>query len=322
MDEIQEYNFTENIENKDRPEIGVPYPKRPPKINRLNDRFIKYLFGTERNKSLLLDFINDALYTDGESKILDLELNTGELAQSTWNAKLSRLDISARLDNGSTADIEVQIINYHDFTKRFPYYWAMRHARQMKAGDSYIDIKPTILICVLAFDILDEKDYRNTYSIRNDGNGNSLCDDMKLVFLELPKFKKTITEPQTGLERWLLYFSNEEGEKMTQLVKNDPVITAAMLIESEFWADEKERDLYFRMQRQLMDEMSAEKSIRVYARQQALEEGIKEGMEKGEHLGKLETARKMLSRNMDIATVCDLTGLSHVEIMELRDRAE
>ena len=56
------------------------------RINRLNDRFVRYLFGNDRNKALLLDFINDALYLDGDAVITDLELNAGELAQGSYNA--------------------------------------------------------------------------------------------------------------------------------------------------------------------------------------------------------------------------------------------
>ena len=291
------------------------------RINRLNDRFVRYLFGNDRNKALLLDFINDALYLDGDAVIKDLELNAGELAQGSYNAKLSRLDISARLENGVTVDIEVQIVNRRDFTKRFPYYWSIRHARQMRAGESYIEIKPTILICILAFDILDEENYRNSYKIRNDDNGNALCDDLQLVFLELPKFKKTITEPHSGLERWLSYFSCEEEGKMEKIAKADPMITAAMLIESEFWANEKERDLYFAMQKQLMDESSAERSISIYAHQRGLEEGLeegrKEGIQEGERMKALETARNLLSMGIPADKISLATGLPEDEIANL-----
>ena len=321
----------------------------PSRMNRLNDRFVRYLFGNDRNKALLLDFINDALYLSGDAIVQDLELNAGELAQGSFNAKLSRLDISARLNNGITVDIEVQVINRRDFTKRFPYYWSLRHARQMRVGESYIEIKPTILICILAFDILDEEHFRNSYKIRNDDNGHALCDDLQLVFLELPKFKKTITEPHSGLERWLSYFSSEEENKMEKIAKADPMITAAMLIESEFWADDTERELYFAMQKQLMDEASAERSISIYAHQKGLEEGLEkglqkgiqkgiqkgkkegimeglqkgkkegimEGLQKGEHIKAIQTARKMLARKMDVSLIADVTGLSFDEITKL-----
>ncbi|GHV39539.1 hypothetical protein FACS1894187_19630 [Synergistales bacterium] len=51
-------------------------------------------------------------------------------------------------------DVEVQIINRHDFRKRGPYYWAKRHALKLPMGSKevYTQIKPTITICLLAFD--------------------------------------------------------------------------------------------------------------------------------------------------------------------------
>ena len=144
---------------------------------------------------------------------------------------------------------------------------------------------------------------------------------MQLVFLELPKFKKTITEPHSGLERWLSYFSNEEEGKMEKIAKADPMITAAMLIESEFWANEKERDLYFAMQKQLMDESSAERSISIYAHQRGLEEGLeegrKEGIQEGERMKALETARNLLSMGIPADKISLATGLPEDEIANL-----
>ena len=125
----------------------------------------------------------------------------------------------------------------------------------------------------------------------------------------------------------------------------DPMITAAMLIESEFWADDTERELYFAMQKQLMDEASAERSISIYAHQKGLEEGLEkglqkgiqkgkkegimeglqkgkkegimEGLQKGEHIKAIQTARKMLARKMDVSLIADVTGLSLDEITNL-----
>ena len=120
---------------------------------------------------------------------------------------------------------------------------------------------------------------------------------------------------------------------MEKIAKADPMITAAMLIESEFWADDTERELYFAMQKQLMDEASAERSISIYAHQKGLEEGLEkgiqkgiqkgkkegimEGLQKGEHIKAIQTARKMLARKMDVSLIADVTGLSLDEITKL-----
>jgi hypothetical protein len=172
-------------------------------------------------------------------------------------------------------DIEVQIVNRHDFRKRGPYYWAKRHALKLKKGEktTFAQIKPTITICLLAFDLLEEEEgYCNVYSIRNDKSGNRLCEDMQIIYLELPKFLRFLgaDHPRTGLERWLLYFCNEEGERMEKVMTEDSVLSMAKELELEFWADEAERESYFQHQQLLMDAYSDEHTYE-YLLQQAKE---------------------------------------------------
>ncbi|MDR1481135.1 MAG: Rpn family recombination-promoting nuclease/putative transposase, partial [Synergistaceae bacterium] len=158
-------------------------------INRLNDRFSKYLLTGPRSKPILIDFINDALFWEDDDRIEDLEVTSGELVPDTAKGKISVLDVSATLMDKRTVDLEIQIVNYKDFRKRAPYYWARRHSRKLSAGMTFIEIKPTITICLLAFDLLEEEEaHRNGYSIRNDQSGNRLCEDMRIIYLELPKF--------------------------------------------------------------------------------------------------------------------------------------
>jgi predicted transposase/invertase (TIGR01784 family) len=154
----------------------------PDRINRLNDRFAKFLLAGPKSKPILIDFINEALQLSGDDRITDVEVISGEITPDTADMKLSLLDVSAKLTDGRTADIEIQVVNYHDFRKRGPFYWAKRHGRKLKTGMTYADIKPTITICLLAFDLLEEEEaYRNSYSIRNDKSGNCLCQDMKII---------------------------------------------------------------------------------------------------------------------------------------------
>jgi predicted transposase/invertase (TIGR01784 family) len=220
-------------------------------------------------------------------------------------------------------DIEIQVVNYHDFRKRGPFYWSMRHAKKLEAGMGYSQIKPTITICLLAFDLLEEEEaYRNSYGIRNDKSGNRLCEDMQIIYLELPKFLRYLggEHPRTGLERWLLYFSNEEGERMNKAVAENPALGPAKEIESVFWADEKERELYFAHQRMLMDEYSAEHTFEYLLAQekektaQAEEKGIEKGIEEGV----ARVARNLLEDGFDMEKIIRVSGLSREDIEKLR----
>ena len=62
---------------------------------------------------------------------------------------------------------------------------------------------------------------------------------------------------------------------------------------------------------------TAERAERTYTHR-GYRMGIIQGIEKGERLGKLETARKMLARGMEVAFIADLTGLPEDEIQALR----
>jgi predicted transposase/invertase (TIGR01784 family) len=280
----------------------------PNRINRLNDRFAKYLLTGPRSKPILIDFINEVLQFSGYDRIADVEVISGELTPDAAKLKLSILDVSAKLTDGRTADVEIQVVNYHDFRNRGPFYWALRHARKLKVGMAYAEIKPTITICLLAFDLLEEEgSFRNSYSIRNDKSGNCLCQDMKIIYLELPKFRRHLGDSyaRTGLERWLLYFSNEEGERMNKAVAENPVLSAAKEIESMFWADEDAKEQYFAHQRMLMDSYSAE-----HTHEYLIAEARKEGIE--------SVARSMLMKRIPIATIAECTGLDEKAILSLR----
>jgi predicted transposase/invertase (TIGR01784 family) len=260
--------------------------------------------------------------------------------------KLSVLDVSAKLSDGTTVDIEIQIVNRHDFRKRAPYNWAMRHVKKLSAGMTFIQIKPTITICLLAFDLLEEEEsYRNSFRIRNDDSGKLLCDDLQIIYLELPKFRRYIgktAEPRTGLERWLLYFTNEEGERMERVAADDPAIFLAKTLEKGYFANETESELYFQTQKRLITEMSDQLTYGILleeAKQKAMNEGRAEGMAegktagmaegmaegmakgmaKGKVEGKAETAINLLKMGVGVEIIAQATGFSIDEIHALAD---
>lgn len=314
------------------------------RINRLNDRFFKYLFGRLEHRHLLLDFINDALFPEAEARFSSVEFINSELVQGGERIKLSRLDLSAKLEDGSTVDIEVQVVNQHDFRKRIPHYWAMRHAGKLPKGHAYDTITPTIFICLLAFDLLkEETEYRNVYGICNRESGRVLCEDMTILYLELPKFRARKKRARTGLERWLSYLGSEGDEKMKEIVSLDREVREALDLEKLFWGSEEERFHYIAQQKVIRDALDLEAQFLNYqtrlkeadAEKQRAEakgraegeakgraEGRAEGWAEGEAKGRADTALRMIAHGMDTASVALFTGLEPDEIEALRKRGE
>jgi predicted transposase/invertase (TIGR01784 family) len=158
---------------------------------------------------------------------------------------------------------------------------------------------------------------------------------MRIVYLELPKFLRQLGQefPANGLERWLLYFCNEGGTRMSKVMEEDKILTLAKELETSFWANEEEKEMYFRRQRALMDAYSAEHTYEYLLAEkeaQAEARGELRGKIEGEIKGKIEgriegieegvtrVARNFLRLGADIDQIAQASGLSAEEIEKLR----
>ncbi|MDR1481569.1 MAG: Rpn family recombination-promoting nuclease/putative transposase [Synergistaceae bacterium] len=144
---------------------------------------------------------------------------------------------------------------------------------------------------------------------------------MQIIYLELPKFRRYLGKsyPKTGLERWLLYFSNEEGERMNKAAAENTALAAAKEIESAFWSDETEKELYFAHQQLLMDAYSDEHTFEYLLEQE------REKTEKAEKMaavaeqeGRAKVASNLLKKGLDVNMIIEVSGLSREDIEKLR----
>ncbi len=119
-------------------------------------------------------------------------------------------------------------------------------------------------------------------------------------YIELPKFIKKDSNADTAIEQWLWLFANRRDKlEMAKNVKRE--IKKAMEIIDQMSMDEKEWELYRSREMAIMDyevNMSASK---------------KEGLEEGERKKQLEIAKKLLSKNMPIDEIVEVTGLTKLE---------
>jgi hypothetical protein len=109
----------------------------------------------------------------------------------------------------------------------------------------------------------------------------------------------------------LLYFCNEEGERMEKMLEEDSVLSMAKEVESEFWADEREREMYFQHQQLLMDAYSDEHTYEILLRQER-EKSERALQEKERAL--LAMARNLLKLGDDMGRIVQVSGLSEEEI--------
>lgn len=281
-----------------------------------NDYAFKRIFGVEKNKDVLIPFLNTILGFKGEEKIVDVTFITPLQNPEMACAKQSALDVFCHDALGNKYIIEMQVTKMIGFEKRAQYYASRAYTDQMKEGDEYADLKAVIFIAITDFVMFpDKKDYLCNHVILDDKTYERDLKDLSFTFLELPKFHKTIDELDDIIERWTYFFKHAEetNEKDIQRIAgSNPAIQKAFEALNQFnWTDEE-----------LYSYRDAEKRQRdaLAIVDQKLRDAEEKGKAEGIIEGKLKVAQKLLSSGMSIKQVMELTDLSFQEVEQLNSK--
>ena len=281
-------------------------------IKPYSDIFIKYLFGSETNKALLLSFINAVLAESELAKIVEVEIRNPFNPKNFIIDKESILDVKAVDESGKIYNIEVQVEEDDNFKHRSLYYWARVYANQLKKGEDYTFLEPVICINILHFDLLEElPNYYNCFFLQEKNTHLVLTDHQVISFIELPKLNNVNKNKELDKFAYFLKQEGLEDNMLKTLIKDDPVIKEAHTQYQHFTEDETMRDLY---EARLKWERDTNTRIN-----SALEKGKREGKREGKIEGKIEDAKKMLKKGLSLEDITEITGLSSDEIKKLAE---
>jgi predicted transposase/invertase (TIGR01784 family) len=98
-------------------------------ISPKTDFAFKKIFGSEQSHEVLISFLNSILY-GGEPTIQDLDILNPYQAPRIRGVKDTYLDVKAKLADGKTVIIEMQVLNVEGFEKRILFYSA-RNRRKL-----------------------------------------------------------------------------------------------------------------------------------------------------------------------------------------------
>lgn len=283
-------------------------------IKPTSDIFVKFLFGTEKNKRLLISFINAVLEDSDLPTITSVELKNPFNIKEFITDKESILDLKAVDEKGRYYDIEVQTSGTDHYRNRSLYYWSKLYSSQLENSKFYTELTPAICINLLDFNLFGEKTPLHSCFILREKNNPELVltDHLIIHFLELHKLDKHISNSK--LKHWIQYFKYEGGlEDMTTLLESDPDIKEAHKVYKEFSQNSEYRELYEARQKWLRDY----EGRLDYEQKKAREEGKQEGKQEG----RLETALELLKMGMSIDVVVKATGLLHEIVEELSKKS-
>ncbi len=170
-----------------------------------NDYAFKRIFGTEKNKDILIHFLNDILAFTGLAAIHDVEFLATILDPEIAAKKQSIVDVLCKDSQGSRYIIEMQFTKTKGFEKRAQYYAAKAYIKQANKGEEYHNLKEVIFIAIADFILFPNKQaYKSDHVTLDEITYENDLKDFSFTFVELPKFKKTKEDQLENIvEKWI-----------------------------------------------------------------------------------------------------------------------
>ena len=178
-------------------------------ISPKTDFAFKKIFGSSESKDILISFLNALIYK-GNPVIEDLEIIDPYNPGSVVDLKDTYLDVRALLDDGTTAIVEMQILNVAAFEKRVAYNLAKTYANQLKAGEGYSQLNPVIALTITDFIMFDETQRVITRFVFQEKEELFEYRDreLEMVFVELPKFTKNLEALTSLTDKWIYFIKD------------------------------------------------------------------------------------------------------------------
>ena len=277
-------------------EKGVKRETRKNLLPLKSDIVFKMFFGDEKNLGLLREFLA-AMLDLPEEKYDSVEIIDPHVRGEYPDEKFGVLDVQIKTKNGKKIDVEVQVSETPCMKERIVGYTGKMLGSQLHVGDNYEEIKKVISVVLLDYDLIkDSGCFHNKYMLYDVKTKSLFTDVLEIHTFELKKLPKRPGPGEKSEKQflWLRLIGTDREEEIEMLATKNPVMKKAVGVLKKLSADERARMLYESREKARFDELSRLHGARTE--------------------GKIEVAKRMLARGMDIAAVSELTGLPEDEI--------
>ena len=272
-------------------------------LNPKADLTFKLLFG--EHPDLTMSLLNALLPLPENGLITSVEYATPEMVPENPAKKNSVVDVRCKDQQGRQFIVEMQLYWSDEFRQRVILNASKAVVKQLKKGEDYTLIQPVYclnLINDIGFESAPD-DFYHDYAIVDVAHTDRIIEGLRLVFVELPKFKpKSISEKKMAV-LWLRYLTEIDestSEAPAELLENEDTRKALEIVEKSAFT---EGQLY--AYEQFWDAIVNERVLR--------QKSYREGMTKGIAL----TAAKLKKNGMAIEDIVEVTGLTEEEINKL-----
>ena len=289
------------------------------------DWALKRLLRSKANFEILEGFLSELLKED--IKILEVLESEGNKKEE--DDKYNRVDLKVRNSKGEIIIIEVQYNRQHEFFHRILYGTAKSIVEHICSGEAYSEVVKVISVNILHFELGFGKDYvyhgttkfiglhtKDELELNEEQKRLFKCEKVEKIFPEyyLIKVNNFDDVAKDSLDEWIYFLKNGEIKDnfSARGIKKAKEELEVMQLSKE------ERILYERYVEDRRNRESIVINNYRAGKLKGIEEGKEEGLKEGIKKGKLETAKNMLKKGLDINLVSEITGLSIEEIDGLK----
>ena len=278
----------------------------------LDDYVFKRTFTRDDPNGILRDFLESVL----KIKLRNVQVLNAEIPKDILDERGSVLDIRAELDNTKIVDIEMQVKDQGNISKRSTVYMSKNIATQIKTSEDYQGLKPSIVINILNFNRYKRNSYHSIAHMKFEKTRKEeyvdlgykeeeqlATDVLEMHFIELPKFIKKNPEIKTKLDEWLWLIAGRE-DKIEMSKLDNPEVKKAMKLVDEIMADPKEREI---IEARAMAKFNYDSGV-AYAKEQGKKESKK------------EVAKRMKELKMADEQICQILNITTDELKELIEK--
>ena len=246
-------------------------------FNMTNDYMFRVV--NQKNQNVPKGISCAVLHLDLEM-VQSAEIQNPIVLGNTIDEKTFVLDINVLLNNSAIINLEMQVINEHNWQERSLSYLC-RSYDNLYQGELYTEVKPAIHVGFLNFQPFpDYPEFHALYKLINIENGMVYSDKFHLHVVDLTHINlSTSADKEYQLDAWTKFFTATTWEEVIMLAENNPYIDEAAQTLYEANADHltemqcRARRDYYKQKNtseRLLNETTAERDKAIMERDNAI----------------------------------------------------
>jgi predicted transposase/invertase (TIGR01784 family) len=241
------------------------------------DFAFKLLFGDQRSKNILADFLKAVLPGLAAEEFEELTIADPHLKREFSGDKLEILDVKVRTAAGKSINIEIQISDMPEMRSRISYYLSNMITEQIGMGGYYNDLKQAISIVIADYDFIPEtKRYHTVFRMLEQEEHFPFNELMEINVLNLERLPEN---EESKLMDWLRFLKAEREEEFKMVAEKNPLINEAYCKLQVMSEDEANRMIYEARLKAQRDEYSRIQGARREGREEIILQMAKHGMD-------------------------------------------